>query len=50
MTDQSSQCSEQDSKLYHEKAVMMYLYKQEYICINLKKYNKEDLTTQNSAE
>ena len=25
-TDQFSWCSEQDSELYHEKAIMMYLY------------------------
>ena len=50
MTDWFSWCSEWNSELYHEKAVMMYLYKQEHICINLKKYNEEDSTTQNSAE
>ena len=50
MTDQSSWCSEQNSELYHERAIMMYSYEQEHICINLKEYNKEDLTVQNSAK
>ena len=49
-TDWSSWCSEQDSELYHEKVVMTYSYEQEHICINLKEYNEEDLTAQNSAE
>ena len=50
MTDWSSWCSEWNSELYHEKVIMMYSYKQKYICINLRKYNEKDSTTQNSAE
>ena len=50
ITDQFSQCSEQNSELYHEKAVITYLYEQKYICINLKEYNEEDSTTQNSVD
>ena len=50
MTDQFFWCSEQNSKLYYKKAVMMYSYKQKYICINLKEYNEKNLITQNSVE
>ena len=50
MTDWFSWCSEQDSELYHEKTIMIYSYEQEHICINLRKYNEEDSTTQNSAK